>query len=335
MIMPGRNGTQGTGDDYRYGFQGQEDDSEIKGEGNSTNYKYRMHDPRIGRFFAIDPLADKYPHNSPYAFSENKVIAWGELEGLEAYYAANGTFIGQVGDDKTVRVINNANLEKGSQYVKWAIHQISINGKWIETNKAAAIESSYSLGVDDAEFIKAASVAIGESSVGYGVISKEEMNSIAYVYINKNKVAYALKKSGATKFRDTDANERNDNTAYMTAISATIDAYNGIDNSNGASAWDGADQGVISGTKELESGFTSHAYQIGWTIHSKHYDSWKNAIKSKGMNFRAKQHDAAEGAPKYLFNKGLYRYESTAQHGLSIFFKDRGTGAAAKTPVKD
>ena len=42
-----------------------------------------MHDPRIGRFFSIDPLAPEYPHNSPYAFSENQVIAFVELEGLE------------------------------------------------------------------------------------------------------------------------------------------------------------------------------------------------------------------------------------------------------------
>ena len=69
--------------DYRYGFQGQERDDEVKGEGNSVNYKYRMHDPRIGRFFAIDPLAGKYPWYTPYQFSGNKVIHMIELEGLE------------------------------------------------------------------------------------------------------------------------------------------------------------------------------------------------------------------------------------------------------------
>jgi hypothetical protein len=42
-----------------------------------------MHDPRVGRFFAVDPLTAKYPWNSPYAFSENKVISLIELEGLE------------------------------------------------------------------------------------------------------------------------------------------------------------------------------------------------------------------------------------------------------------
>jgi RHS repeat-associated protein len=68
---------------YRYGFQGQEKDDELRGQGNSVNYKYRMHDARIGRFFAVDPLASKYPWNSTYAFSENRVIDGVELEGLE------------------------------------------------------------------------------------------------------------------------------------------------------------------------------------------------------------------------------------------------------------
>ena len=80
MLLPHRYGNSA---DYRYGFQGQEKDDEIKGLGNSVNYKYRMHDTRINRFFAIDPLAPDYPWNSPYAFSENRLIDGVELEGLE------------------------------------------------------------------------------------------------------------------------------------------------------------------------------------------------------------------------------------------------------------
>jgi len=79
-VMPNRSFSSG---DYRYGFQGQEKDDEVKGSGNSVNFKYRMHDPRIGRFFAIDPLTKDYPWNSPYAFSENRLIDGFELEGLE------------------------------------------------------------------------------------------------------------------------------------------------------------------------------------------------------------------------------------------------------------
>ena len=43
-----------------------------------------MHDPRVGRFFARDPLEAAFPWNSPYAFSENRVIDAVELEGLES-----------------------------------------------------------------------------------------------------------------------------------------------------------------------------------------------------------------------------------------------------------
>ncbi len=80
QLLPNRHGNSG---DYRYGFQNQEKDDEIKGEGNSYNFKYRMHDPRIGRFFATDPLEATFPWNSPYAFSENRVIDGFELEGKE------------------------------------------------------------------------------------------------------------------------------------------------------------------------------------------------------------------------------------------------------------
>lgn len=66
----------------RWKFQGQEhvDDLGL----NWDSFKWRNNQPDIGRFFNVDPLADKYVYNSPYAFSENKVISHVELEGLEA-----------------------------------------------------------------------------------------------------------------------------------------------------------------------------------------------------------------------------------------------------------
>lgn len=101
MLLPNRNAST---DAYRYGFQGQEKDDEIKGEGNSLNYKYRMHDPRVGRFFATDPLEPKFAYNSPYSFSENRVLDMVELEGLEIY-SVHGTFV----TPKTWAVLDNEN----------------------------------------------------------------------------------------------------------------------------------------------------------------------------------------------------------------------------------
>lgn len=95
MEMPGRSfGSENS----RFGYRGQEKDNEIRGEGNSINYAFRIHDVRIGRFFAIDPLSAKFPWNSSYAFSENKVIHAIELEGLEAHvltqnFNSNGDFL--------------------------------------------------------------------------------------------------------------------------------------------------------------------------------------------------------------------------------------------------
>jgi RHS repeat-associated protein len=50
---------------------------------NWYQFRFRNHDPQIGRFIEIDPLADKYVYNSTYAYAENKVGMGFDLEGLE------------------------------------------------------------------------------------------------------------------------------------------------------------------------------------------------------------------------------------------------------------
>lgn len=66
---------------YKYGFNGQEKDDEIKGEGNSYDFGARIYDPRIGRFISVDPDAYKYPWNSPYNYAVNSPIIFIEDEG--------------------------------------------------------------------------------------------------------------------------------------------------------------------------------------------------------------------------------------------------------------
>lgn len=91
-LLPGRNYSS---DAYRFGFQGQEKDDEVFGStGSAISFEYRVHDARVGRFLSIDPLAQDFPWNSPYAFSENRVIDAFELEGAEA------TLIQESGHDK-------------------------------------------------------------------------------------------------------------------------------------------------------------------------------------------------------------------------------------------
>ena len=87
--MPGRKYSQ-PNTKYRYGFNGKENDNEIKGEGNQQDYGMRIYDPRLGRFLSVDPITDKYPELTPYQFASNLPIAAIDLDGLEAKIAIAG-----------------------------------------------------------------------------------------------------------------------------------------------------------------------------------------------------------------------------------------------------
>jgi RHS repeat-associated protein len=80
MLIPGRTFSSSS---YRYGFNGKENDNEIKGEGNQQDYGMRIYDPRVGRFLSTDPLTRSYPWYTPYQFSGNNPICFIDLDGAE------------------------------------------------------------------------------------------------------------------------------------------------------------------------------------------------------------------------------------------------------------
>lgn len=63
---------------YNYKYQGQE----IQ-ETGFYSFKWRNYMPDVGRFFNIDPLAEKYDDYTPYQFSSNQPVHGREIEGLE------------------------------------------------------------------------------------------------------------------------------------------------------------------------------------------------------------------------------------------------------------
>lgn len=71
------------GGKYRYGFNGKENDNEIKGDGNQQDYGMRIYDPRVGRFLSVDPIISKYPELTPYQFASNRPIDGIDQDGLE------------------------------------------------------------------------------------------------------------------------------------------------------------------------------------------------------------------------------------------------------------
>ena len=79
--MPGRKFSSTT--NYRYGFNGKEEDDEVKGDGNQQDYGMRIYDTRLGRFLSVDPLIKDYPLYSSYQFAGNMPVWAIDLDGAE------------------------------------------------------------------------------------------------------------------------------------------------------------------------------------------------------------------------------------------------------------
>ncbi|WP_430902496.1 RHS repeat domain-containing protein [Paraflavitalea sp. sgz302552] len=82
MLMPNRSYTVGS--QFRYGFNGKENDNDVKGLGNQQDYGMRIYDPRLGKFLSVDPLASEYPMLTPYQFASNRPTVAIDLDGGEA-----------------------------------------------------------------------------------------------------------------------------------------------------------------------------------------------------------------------------------------------------------
>ena len=80
--MPGRTVSSSA---YRYGFNGKENDNDVKGAGNQQDYGMRIYDPRLGKFLSVDPLGKDYPNFTPFQYAGNSPIGAIDLDGLEGW----------------------------------------------------------------------------------------------------------------------------------------------------------------------------------------------------------------------------------------------------------
>jgi len=76
------------------------------------HYGFRMYDPAIARFTGVDPISDQFPHLSTYNYADNSPIANIDLHGLQKYFAANGEFILQQGNDESNRIVNSGSTSE-------------------------------------------------------------------------------------------------------------------------------------------------------------------------------------------------------------------------------
>ncbi len=77
---------------YRYGFNGKENDNEVKGVGNQQDYGARIYDGRLGKFLSVDPLSKNFAFYTPYSYAGNKPIWAKDLDGKEEWFYWNDLF---------------------------------------------------------------------------------------------------------------------------------------------------------------------------------------------------------------------------------------------------
>jgi RHS repeat-associated protein len=161
---------------YRYGFNNKETDSET----DLQDYGHRIYNPRLGKFLSIDPLTNKYPELTPYQFASNCPISGVDLDGLEYYYAADGTYLGHVKGSSEIRVINSiyllfATIERVKQ-------TILITDAGFENQEGTALRWIWSTSVIDADMKTAGNVYKSiyaksfKDNAAKDVIAEDEVN---------------------------------------------------------------------------------------------------------------------------------------------------------------
>lgn len=105
------------------GFNGKENDNEVKGEGNQQDYGRRIYDPRLVRFLSVDPLQTDYPWYTPFQFAGNSPILNVDLDGLETCNY-NLLMDEKTGKSKLVQT----SVEHGSLFNALTVQKVNYNG---------------------------------------------------------------------------------------------------------------------------------------------------------------------------------------------------------------
>ena len=67
--------------EYRFHFNGKENDNEVKGQGNSIDFGERIYDSRLCKWLAVDMAAKEAPSWSPYRFGFNNPLRFVDPNG--------------------------------------------------------------------------------------------------------------------------------------------------------------------------------------------------------------------------------------------------------------
>ncbi|PJB11358.1 MAG: hypothetical protein CO119_11560 [Flavobacteriales bacterium CG_4_9_14_3_um_filter_40_17] len=163
-------------------YQGQEftDDLNL----NTHEWKFRVSDPAIGRFWQIDPLSEDYYYNSTYAFQENKLGMGVELEGKEIFTWIQQKLINNASENPNGVSAHVLGIAQGLGNTAKGLVNAVTNPK--ETLKGAANLLVAAASQGNPSNMLAADNAIGTNSLGAATSMVETVEQATNDVINGN-----------------------------------------------------------------------------------------------------------------------------------------------------
>jgi RHS repeat-associated protein len=192
-LMPSRTYTYLK--NYRYGFNGKENDNDVQGTGRWQDYGERTYLPLVGRFPNIDPLTQKYPELSSYQFGSNSPISGIDLNGLEfEHYRAAQTV-----KDKGVGALKIINSSDGNGPLVKATYSLKVHGnlaafeglKYIYTTDPGMVHNPNNEHAYYVPLKKAPTINVGDNmkitvSAAYGIVQEDIYVRFTNVTVTKN-----------------------------------------------------------------------------------------------------------------------------------------------------
>lgn len=118
---------------YIYGFNTQERENEIYGEGNSFSAEFWQYDGRLGKRWNLDPVVKEY--ESPYSCFSDNPIYYIDVKGDDKnsrHLDPDGKIIADYGDDKDNNVYKHQTARTKEEVDKWRAHFNNTSGNGVK-----------------------------------------------------------------------------------------------------------------------------------------------------------------------------------------------------------
>jgi len=318
---------------YRFGYNGEEKDDEIKGVGNSLDFGNRINDVRLGRWLSVDPLAENYVSNSTYSSMSNNPVNRIDPSGMGDYYKQSGTHIckdNNTSDDKVYLVSGNSDgcspTEIEQAYLCGQEGQNSTSGVNVELTdiKQSTLIRFASLIYDESRGGMLESYGIGSATMNYIRSVNKSNYTIDKLVRRTNHYSYGVDGENFKDFMKLySAGKGNNRFALGAALNALT---SGFDVTYGATRWDGGDLCQYSFTNSNFNDPKSHraggifaSYQLLGTFNNKYQRYFNKFYKRKGSDLEFQ--DCFVPLLSQPSLNGNYDLKATIVHGGTIFFQ--------------